>query len=269
MIDDYCVVRSLIREFVNELGNVDKSIDDDNKKRLFSLIDELFAAAENDSFMIRYALIIPNDDLSLKTIDRLLRWLGCERFEHAAALRRRPKFFREPLTKEFVREVFLMLWETLNSDASTTSNRDTQSNLLSWLQRCIDEGIPHVKEKINAFSKGKRSDPLGLVAFPNDRVNNDGDDLLPEPNTDVEDQLLGALRSHFETNFHMSKDNGMLLHSLLKQGLYTDVFHEPPDGIVYRSMGVDTAWLKKLLDKHLQEDIPKIGGKTNVLPLSR
>jgi hypothetical protein len=86
----------------------------------------------------------------------------------------------------------------------------------------------------NISPEAPEGSPLGLFAFPNDRVNR----LPPEPDTDVEKELYKKLDSHFNYG-------GGGISGGLSNGLYTSVYKRPQPAIVYRGMQVEKSWLEE------------------------
>jgi len=115
----------------------------------------------------------------------------------------------------------------------------------SWLRSCA-RSVARIQKQIDKHPYAEKpNSPLGRFAFATDRV--DPKEVPFEINTPLEDQLLKALRAHFDLNKNMSDEQADVFKSMLKKGKYKDVIHEPSSDKLYRGMSVSKAWLKKLL----------------------
>jgi len=91
-----------------------------------------------------------------------------------------------------------------------------------------------------------------------------------ERNVPVETALLRSINNHFEGDRPLTRQQAELIYGLIRQGLYTDVFMEPPPGTYYRGMilspeivermGVDTSAIG------VSSDPIEMSGTFNIAP---
>lgn len=89
---------------------------------------------------------------------------------------------------------------------------------------------------------------LGNYAFANVR-----DDVPPEVNTTVEDELEQELTTHFVNNMHMSSKSGRALKASLENGWYEKILPEPKRATVYRGLRVSEEWMIKNIGENWRE----------------
>jgi len=69
-----------------------------------------------------------------------------------------------------------------------------------------------------------------------------------EPNTEIEQELQDNLIQYFENNEPVPLKNISLIKTLMSQGLYTKILHEPTVATLYRGMIVPEDWLKRSME---------------------
>ena len=92
--------------------------------------------------------------------------------------------------------------------------------------------------------------PLNQYAFSPERKYRKGLNVsIPyEKNNVYEQQLLDAIRGHYNDSEMLSADNAEKIREFLKNGWYEDVFHEPDQSIVYRGMKVKAQYIRDAMN---------------------
>lgn len=98
--------------------------------------------------------------------------------------------------------------------------------------------------RLVAKSEADPDDPLGRIAFANDRPG-----MPRELDTKIEEKLKKALMDHFVGLSILSKENTQLIHDLMAKGLYPSMFSEPTNPVLVRGMSVSSKWLTKAIGR--------------------
>lgn len=83
--------------------------------------------------------------------------------------------------------------------------------------------------------KAPPDSPLGKYAFSPQRQMRTRPPPM-EKNTSVESALLRSIRNHFEGERPLTRQQAQLAIGFIRDGLYPDIFKEPPPGTFYRGM---------------------------------
>lgn len=164
----------------------------------------------------------------------------------------------KPLSSIFRRGEFISV-EDLESQLDAYARRRSEEALyeLAVSAEALPGLLKHMRKsyaRLVAKSEAGPDDPLGRIAFANDRRG-----MPQELDTALEEKLRRALVDHFEGYKLLSPENAQIIQGFIAQGLYPSIFSEPSTPIVVRGMSVSQGWLTKALKRK-----PEARGKADV-----